>query len=165
MDRRLKAIVVATLLLLAGCVSRAGGERPPEIYVMRHLAAETGADPGLTAEGARQAQLLIGWFASRKAPRAIFVSTYRRSRETAAPLAARLGVEPTVYDPSTSEALVASILRERGPVLVVGHSNTVPEIVERLGGARPAPIAHHEHGDIWRISGSPRTAQKLKLEP
>jgi phosphohistidine phosphatase SixA len=161
----LKALLGLALLLLAGCISGGAGERPPEIYVMRHLTAETGTDPGLTAEGARQAQLLAGWFASRRPPRAIYVSTYRRSRETAAPLAARLGVRPTVYDPTNSEALVASILRERGPVLVVGHSNTVPEIVERLGGARPAPIAHHEHGDLWRISGSPRAAQKLKLQP
>jgi phosphohistidine phosphatase SixA len=165
MDKHVKALVGLVLLLLSGCLSGRAWERPPEIYAMRHLAAEAGGDPGLTAEGARQARLLAGWFASRRPPRAIYVSTYKRSRETAAPLAARLRIEPTVYDPSDPEALVGSILRERGPVLVVGHSNTVPEIVERLGGARPAPIAHHEHGDIWRISGSPRAAQKLKLEP
>jgi hypothetical protein len=35
---------------------------------------------------------------------------------------------------------------------VVGHSNTVPDIVEQLGGARPEPIAHDRHGDIWRIT-------------
>ena len=161
----LKGLAGVALLAAAGCASLGGGNRSPDVYVMRHLQAETGQDPGLTAEGQRQAGLLANWFQGRKPPRAIYVSTFRRSRDTAAPLAAKLAIEPKVYDPSNSEALAASVLGERGPVLVVGHSNTVPEIVERLGGARPAPIAHHEYGDIWLVSGRPRTAQKLKLVP
>ncbi len=158
-----RVAAAGALLLTAGCAG-VDADAPPEVYVMRHLKAESGTDPGLTAEGARQAALLPGWFAKRKAPRAIYVSTFRRSRETAAPLAAKLGLEPRVYDPSDSGALAASVLAERGPVLVVGHSNTVPEIVERLGGVRPGPIAHERHGDIWRISGRDRKTEALRLE-
>ena len=154
----------AALLPAAGCASVEAGA-PLEIYVMRHLAAGTGTDPGLTVQGAADAERLAGWFAGRKAPRTIYVSTYRRSSETAAPLAARLKLAPKVYDPADSAALAASVLAEKGPVLVVAHSNTVPEIVERLGGARPGPIAHHQHGDIWRVSGRARTTEQLKLEP
>ena len=154
----------AALLGAAGC-AKVEADAPPEVYVMRHLAAGTGTDPGLTEDGAADAERLSGWFARRKPPRTIFVSTYRRSRETAAPLAARLKVVPKVYDPSDSAALAASVLAEKGPVLVVGHSNTVPEIVERLGGARPGPIAHHQHGDIWRVSGRVRTTEQFKLKP
>ena len=152
----------AALSSAAGCASLSA-DAPPEVYVMRHLAAWTGTDPGLTAEGAADAVRLAGWFAGRKAPRTIYVSTYRRSGETAAPLAAKLKVTPKVYDPSDSAALAASVLAEKGPVLVVGHSNTVPDIVERLGGARPGPIAHHQHGDIWGISGG--TTEQLRLKP
>ena len=43
---------------------------------------------------------------------------------------------------------------EDGPVLIVGHSNTVPGIVAALGGARPAPVSHPDFGDLWR--GEPR---------
>ena len=160
---RSKTVGLALLALAAGCAAVEAGA-PPEVYVMRHLKAGTGADPALTAEGARQAALLPGWFAARKAPRTLYVSTYRRSRETAAALAAKLGLEPRVYDPSDSAALAASVLAEKGPVLVVGHSNTVPEIVERLGGVRPGPIAHDRHGDIWRISGRDRKTEALRLE-
>ena len=45
------------------------------------------------------------------------------------------------------------------PVLVVGHSNTVPDIVEQLGGPRPAPLSHPDFGDVWRIEPGGVTAR------
>ena len=38
-----------------------------------------------------------------------------------------------------------------GPVLIVGHSNTVPDIIEGLGGVRPGPLEHPDFGDIWTV--------------
>ena len=70
---------------------------------------------------------------------------------------------PQVYDPADSAALVARVLRESGTVLIIGHSNTVPEIVERLGGARPAAIADDSFGDIWHVSGAERRVVKRSL--
>lgn len=131
---------------------------------MRHLQAESGDDPGLTETGRRDAQLLASWFGNSGQPNAIFVTRYRRSQETAAAVAARLGIHPIVYDPSNNDALVEAVKASGGTILVVGHSNTVPDIVERLGGARPAPIQHHEHGDIWRVPGRGGTVEKLRLE-
>jgi hypothetical protein len=48
-------------------------------------------------------------------------------------------------------------------VLVVGHSNTVPDIVAGLGGPRPAPLVHEDFGDIWHISGPRRTTVRTKF--
>ena len=45
------------------------------------------------------------------------------------------------------------MLTERWPVLVVGHSNTVPEIVEKLGGERPAALTEADYGDVWHFRG------------
>jgi broad specificity phosphatase PhoE len=131
---------------------------------MRHLQAESGEDPGLTEAGRRDAQLLANWFKKSDKPNGIFVTRYRRSQESAAPLAAKLGIRPVVYDPSNNDALIEAVKARDGNVLVVGHSNTVPEIVERLGGTRPASIQHHEHGDIWRVSQSGGRMEKLRLE-
>ncbi len=158
-----RTLAALALAALASCATPSAVPGPNQVFVIRHLQADTGADPGLTAAGAAQAQALASWFRKSDAPRAIFVSRFRRTQDTAAPLAARLGIRPIVYDPANSDALVQSVKGERGNVLVVGHSNTVPDIVERLGGTRPAPIQHDQHGDIWRVSRTGRT-EKLHLE-
>jgi broad specificity phosphatase PhoE len=148
--------------MILGCATQGAAGKPNGIYVMRHLQAESGTDPGLTAEGLSQAQRLAAWFGKANAPQAIYVSKYRRARDTAAPLAAKLGITPIVYDPGDEEALLRLLAAERETALVVGHSNTVPSIVERLGGTRPEDIAHDQFGDIWLVSGG--SATKLHLE-
>jgi phosphohistidine phosphatase SixA len=160
----LKTVSVFFLLALSACATADGTARLDQVFVMRHLQAGSGEDPGLTDAGRRDAQLLAGWFRNSDKPSAIFVTRYRRSRETAAQLAAKLRIRPIVYDPSNNEALIEAVKAKSGNVLVVGHSNTVPDIVERLGGTRPAPIQHHEHGDIWRVSELGGRAERHRLE-
>ena len=146
---RLFALFLAALA--GGCATQHAGPPEPAVYVMRHLHTPEGErDPDLTAEGQRQAALLADWFAAER-PRAIYVSDYRRTRQTAAPLARRLGLVPIVYDPADTPALIALVRAGPLPALVVGHSNTVPDIVAQLGGTRPAPLVHADFGDIWRI--------------
>ena len=160
----LRTVSVLFLVALAACATVDGSVRGGQVFVVRHFQAQSGEDPGLTEIGRHQAQLLANWFEKSDRPSAIFVTPYRRSQETAAPLAASLRIRPIVYDPSDNEALVEAVKAKGGNVLVVGHSNTVPDIVERLGGARPAQIQHHEHGDIWRVSKSGGRTEKLRLE-
>ena len=160
----LRTVSVFLLLALAGCATANAVERPGQVFVMRHLQAERGEDPGLTPAGRQDAQLLAGWFDKIDKPSTIFVTRYRRSQETVGPLAARLRINPLVYDPNDSAALVETVRIKGGNILVIGHSNTVPDIVERLGGMRPAPIQHHEHGDIWRVSTGSGVIEKLRLE-
>ena len=148
-------------MMLSGCATSAGqaAAEAPAIYVMRHLEKGEGADPGLSAAGAANAARLAAWFEGRAKPRAIYVSTTRRARETAAPLAARLGLTPKAYNPADTAALVAQVRAEPGSVLVVGHSNTVPDIVAALDGTRPEPIADADYGAIWMVAQDGRTEQ------
>ena len=130
---------------------------------MRHLHTPAGvSNADLTSEGSRVALLLVDRF-KRDKPRAIYVSRTNRAEQTAAPLARSLGVTPTRYDPADTPALIAAVSREMGTVLIVGHSNTVPDIVEQLGGRRPAPLVHEDFGDIWRIDGSTRATKRTKV--
>ena len=160
----MKLFHAAALLLAAlpSCATIADDAAIPSYYVMRHLQKGDGLDPGLSEEGRANALRLAGWF-ERDRPTAIYVSATRRARETAAALAARLGVTPKVYDPSDTPGLAARVLAEKGTVLVVGHSNTIPEIVERLGGVRPEPIAETEYGVIWHVSGKERRTERRML--
>jgi broad specificity phosphatase PhoE len=153
-------VVTRFLLLILALGITSAAPPPGDFYVMRHLERDsTGADPALNVQGRRNAEALVAWFASRPLPVAIYVSATRRARETAAPLAARLGLTMKEYAPLDLEGLIARAKAEKGPVLIVGHSNTVPDIVARLSGARPPAIPEEEYGDIWRVSGpGPATA-------
>jgi broad specificity phosphatase PhoE len=157
----LRLFALALTALSAACAATsAQTPAAPAIYVMRHLNTPEGErDPDLTAEGQRQAALLASWF-TRERPAAVYVSDYRRTRQTAAPLAARLGLTPIVYDPADTPALVARVRAGPLPALIVGHSNTVPDIVAQLGGTRPAPLVHADFGDIWRIGADGLTERR-----
>jgi len=120
------------------------------IYVVRHFQKADGADPSLTAEGAANAQRLAAMLKD-KGIAAIFATPTRRAMETAAPLAKLLGIHVRPYDPSGFGQLAALAAAAGGPVLIVGHSNTVPSIVESLGGARPSPLADQDYGTLFEV--------------
>jgi phosphohistidine phosphatase SixA len=154
-------ILLATLFALASCATTAPAPSEPLYYVMRHLHTPAGErDRDLTAEGQRQAALLGGVL--RERPRIIYVSIFKRTQQTAAPVAAALGLTPIVYDPADTPALLVRVRQGPFPVLIVGHSNTVPDIVAGLGGERPAPLVHEDFGDVWRVRGDGRT-ERLRI--
>lgn len=146
----MKLFYAAAALLLAACAA-------PHYYVMRHLQKAGGPDPGLTAEGQRNAEALHD-FLKPHPPRAIYVSRFRRARETAAPIAARLGLTPVEYDPADTPRLIARVRREPNrPVLIVGHSDTAPDIVAGLGGVELRPMRESEFGQVWLVYGDGAT--------
>lgn len=162
----LRLFLLPLLMLAAACATTPaeGGNSPP-FYVMRHLDTPEGErDPDLTPQGQRRAALLANWF-GRERPAAIYVSDYRRTRQTAAPLAARLGLTPIVYDPADTAGLVARVRAGPLPALIIGHSNTVPDVIAALGGTRPAPLVHADFGDIWVIGRDGTTQRRRVDEP
>ena len=158
------ALAALLTLALAACAYIAPIQPASTFYVMRHLNTPQGvADPDLTDAGRRNARLLVEWFAGREPPATIFVSTTKRAQQTAAPLAAELGITPRLYNPADTAGLIAEVLKEPPPVLIVGHSNTVPDIVAALGGNRPEPLMHEDFGDVWTVSGSSGATRRSRL--
>ena len=161
-------MLIALLLALLPATAFAQPAAHP-VYVMRHLNTPAGEpDPDLLPEGRAAAIALADLietdrFESRR-PVAIYVSDYKRTRQTAAPVAARLALNLTVYDPRDTAGLLARVRAEPGPVLIVGHSNTVPDIIAALGGTRPAPLVHEDFGDLWVVLPDGATT-KLRLVP
>ena len=140
MTRRLACFAAA--LLLAGSAGAEPAGRTV-VHIVRHAekAAEPRRDPGLTLAGRARAEALTVVLADARLT-GIITSQFRRTRATAAPLAAATGLEPLsiAYRPGQFEVhgkAVAAAIREQfagGVVLVVGHSDTVPAIVRALGG-------------------------------
>ena len=155
-------LLIALLLALLPASALAQPAAHP-VYVMRHLNTPAGEpDPDLLPEGRAAAIALADLmetdqFQGAGRPVAIYVSDFKRTRQTAAPLAARLALNVTVYDPRDTAGLLARVRAETGPVLIVGHSNTVPDIVAALGGLRPAPLTHPDFGDLWIVEAGGAT--------
>lgn len=130
------------------------------IIVVRHAekATDDGDDPPLTPAGEARAALLARMFGDVREPGhidAIYISPMVRNRMTAAPVAARLGLTPVVAPAGDAAGLARRVLREHGGgrVLVVGHSDTVPEIVASLTGAKNLPkIADDEYGTMYVVT-------------
>lgn len=136
----------------AGWIAAAWGTTT--VVLVRHAEKDGGEDPGLSPGGRERSARLARLLADAGID-AIYVSELRRTRETAAPLAAGLGLDPVVVPAGDGERLIELIRQSRSgdAVLVVGHSNTLPEIAGRLG-AELGPVADDDYGGLWVISVS-----------
>jgi hypothetical protein len=115
------------------------------------------ADPPLVPEGEHRAEQLARMFggvsgAGRIA--AIYTESARRAEQMAAPLAARLGIRPTVLADGDAADVAARILSEtRGrAALVVAYAGAFPQLIESLSGIRVAAPREDEYGCMYIVS-------------
>jgi broad specificity phosphatase PhoE len=155
----LTAVVTMLVLLIAAWLLVTS--RSTTIIVIRHAetAEETaGTDPPLSAAGETRAASLARMFGDPQLQDhidAIYVSPTARSRSTASPLAARLGLEPSVVSQDDPRALARRILGEHrgGRILVVAHTFNMPQIVTALSGVgNIPPIAKGEYGTVYIVT-------------
>lgn len=119
------------------------------VLVVRHAERlDSSTDSPLSAAGEQRAKVLAK-VAGRAGVSAIFVTQFQRTQQTAAPLAAQLTLTPVVM--TVTAALVERIRRDHvnDVVLIVGHSNTVPEILTQLGAAGPVKIDDDEFDALF----------------
>lgn len=123
------------------------------VILVRHAekAAPSG-DPPLTAEGTRRAEELARVLADVNV-RTIYVTQYIRTKLTAEPLARARGIVPQVVTANDRYAatVAADILaHHRGEtVVVVGHSNTTPDLLRQLGAAYAKAIPDTQYDDLF----------------
>jgi broad specificity phosphatase PhoE len=136
---------------------------PTTVLLVRHAErAEGGDDPSLNATGQARAEELAR-VAADAGVVAIYSSQYHRNTETAAPLAERLGLPVTVVElvngrpRDAMKELAARIRAEHAgqTVLVVGHSNTVPMLVQELGADRWPELLHEDYDDLFVVTVRP----------
>ena len=105
-------------------------------------------DPPLNEPGRHRAELLARIVAEAGVT-AIVTSVFRRTKQTAQPLASRTQLHPVVAGPGLADQIRSGSLGE--VVLVVGHSNTVPPLVGELGGT-PGPIGEREFDNLFVVA-------------
>lgn len=154
------ALAAFAVVLAIGAVVHSRDVGTTTIILVRHAEKQLGtiADPPLTPAGEQRAERLAVMFGDRESfarLQAIYVTSKRRSQQTAAPLARRLGLTPLVVD-DPPRVLARKILAEqRGrAVLIVGHSNTVPELVAELARVQSVPeiVEATEYDTVYWVS-------------
>lgn len=129
------------------------------IFVVRHAErADTSAgapatmatDPDLSETGRARAASLAALLREARISE-IFVTEYKRTQQTAAPLATALGLTPIVIAAKDLAGLTSRLKQLGGPALVVGHSNTVPEVIAALGVGTPVSVADTEFDHLFIV--------------
>jgi len=129
------------------------------VVLARHAEKDVSSiqDPPLSEEGEQRAQRLAQMFGRSKGVGkidAIYVSGARRAQQTAAPLAERLGQQVIVVPAADTKGLVSRVMHEHDgdTVLIVGQSNTVPELIHELGDVDVPPIGDDEFDTLYVLS-------------
>jgi broad specificity phosphatase PhoE len=164
---------LAVTLLLAGLANAAFGQSV--IFLVRHAEKATEAnEPGvpLSAAGRARAERLAEVLRTAGID-GIYVTETDRARQTAEPLARERKLEIRTYAPRDAggkpapQLLVDRVKKDAptGRVLVVGHSNTVPEILAALGHPEKIEIPSTQFDDLFVVvprEGAPPTVLRLK---
>lgn len=135
------------------------------VLAVRHADIDlprTSDDPPLNAAGRRRADALARLVGGAGVT-AVFTSEFLRTRQTAAPLAGRLGLTPRLTPPAADLADQVRAGELGAVVLVAGHSDTVPEILTALGAPPPSPITEAEFDNLYVAAVSADAAQFLHL--
>lgn len=138
---------IALLLLSSFFISAAVAQST--IFFVRHAEkSDGGNDPDLSDGGRARAEALATTLKDSGIA-AIFVTELKRTQQTAAPLAKMLHVEPAIVPAKDSAALVTKLRALTGNALVVGHGNTIPDLLRSLGVATPTSIEESDYDNLF----------------
>lgn len=135
------------------------------VYLVRHAEkASNDRDPPLTEAGEARAAELAKQMKTAGLTH-IHSTNYERTLQTAAPTAKATGLEVEIYDPSDLAGFADVIKAAPGAHLIVGHSNTTPQLVEALGGEPGSEINEASEYDrlyVVEISGDGMVRTELR---
>lgn len=164
----MRASLLAVLLCtaLAACATpsaRDDGEATTFVLV-RHAEKDAGEDPGLSAAGRERARRLAQLLSHRRVD-AVYATAYRRTQETAAPVAGTHRIDVRTYDAGADAKPLAERLRAAhagGAAVIVGHSNTVPAIAAALCRCEVAPMSEAEYDRLVEVTIAPDGSATLR---
>lgn len=158
-QRRIQVIIIYTAIAV-GLAWFFESQATTTVIFVRHAekTAEPADDPLLSLAGQQRAVELARQLVDADVVAgidAVYATPYRRTVDTAQPLADALGLPITSYDAADTETIMEQIVRKhKGKiVLVVGHSNTLPALIGNMGASKKVPmIDEYEYDNIYIVS-------------
>lgn len=157
---RINLTLVALFAVL--CSASAG----PTVFVTRHAekADSTSKDPDLSDAGRARAESIARALKDAGIT-AIYVTEFKRTQQTAEPLSRRLGIAPTVISASATPDLIAQLKHAPGNVLVVGHGNTIPDVIKGLGLTGQIAVGESDYDNLFIVElGDPPRLLHLHIQ-
>ena len=134
-------------LLLSAFLSAATAQST--IFIVRHAEkADATKDPDLSEAGRARAEALVKTLRDANIT-AIYATEFKRTQQTAAPLAKALGITATILPAKDNAALIAKLRASTGNALVVGHGDTIPDLIKALGISDPINIAENDYDNLF----------------
>ena len=121
------------------------------IYLVRHAEKQQEVEnPGLTQCGQLRAEQLASLLSQAKISQ-IYSTSYQRTRQTANPLAKKQHIAVQNYNPRHLEQLSILLQHRKENSLVVGHSNTTPQLAELLSKQQMTPLTELDYQQLYQI--------------
>lgn len=154
----LRAFVIAVFLFVPATLEghSEGKVADTTVIVVRHAEkASNERDPALSDKGQVRANALAHVLGHTPVD-AIYTTQYLRTRQTAEPLAAARNLKAVALEATDTHITeLAARVREshRGDtVVIVGHSNTVPPILEALGASEPPAMTDEQYDLLYILT-------------
>jgi broad specificity phosphatase PhoE len=145
-------IICIAGVIVAGYLYRSGPATT--VVLVRHTekAAIPPDDPPLSPEGVVRAKSLAHVLKDTGID-VIIATQFQRTAATVAPAAAQAGITPIIMPAMNIQAFVDSInsAYEGKEILIAGHSNTIPAIIEALGISTPPTITENDYDDLFVV--------------
>ena len=156
--KRLILLLVLSGLLVSGAAAQS------TIFIVRHAekAASGGTDPNLSVAGQKRAKRLANVLKDAGISK-IFVTEFKRTQQTAAPLATALNLTPNIIPAQNSPLLITRLRASPGNVLVVGHSNTIPQVIAGLGITTQIQIGENDYDNLFVLVRKPPPPRLIHL--
>ena len=126
------------------------------VLIVRHAEKDTETEGvPLSDDGHARAQMLMH-VAGDAGVAAVCATGYVRTQQTVQPLADQLGLPVQEIAATDAEGLVDHLLSNyAGEVVVIaGHRNTMPAVIEQLGGDPIPSIPDEEYDDLFVVTVS-----------
>ena len=157
--RRIQVVIIYTAIAV-GLAWFFELQATTTVIFVRHAekASVEGSDPELSEAGKARAAELARQLVDADVVAgvdAIYSTTYQRTEQTVKPVADALNLPITSYDAANTETIMDEIVKvHKGKIiLVVGHSNTIPELIGNMGASKVVPtIAEDEYDNIYIVT-------------